>query len=70
MKDKAGGATERARGDRFGTNGAPETKRRRAAGMQGREKVLAIEPSVCYTLFDAKYERKELLKCTFCTTTR
>jgi len=38
--------------------------------MQGREKVLAIEPSVCYTLFDAKYERKELLKCTFCTTTR
>lgn len=33
--------------------------------MQGREKVLAIEPSVCYTLFDAKYERKELLKCTF-----
>lgn len=23
MKDKAGGAAERARGDRFGTNGAP-----------------------------------------------
>ena len=23
MKDRAGGATERARGDRFGTNGAP-----------------------------------------------
>ena len=64
MKDKAGGATERARGDRFGTNGAP----RQSGG--GREKVLAIEPSVCYTLFDAKYERKELLKCTFCTTTR
>ncbi len=29
MKDKAGGATERARGDRFGTNGAP----RQSGGM-------------------------------------
>lgn len=26
--------------------------------MQGREKVLAIGPSVCYTLFDAKIRKK------------
>ena len=36
MKDKAGGATERARGDRFGTNGAPR-QRGDAAGMRGRK---------------------------------
>ena len=69
MKDKAGGATERARGDRFGTNGTP----RQSGGVppECRDGKKCLQSNLRYaTLFDAKYERKELLKCTFCTTTR
>lgn len=57
MKDKAGGAAERARGPVWYKR-PPKAKRRRAAGMQEREKVLANSSFVCYTLFDAKITKK------------
>ena len=57
IESGAGGAAERARGPVWYKR-PPKAKRRRAAGMQEREKVLANSSFVCYTLFNTKITKK------------